>query len=155
MSGFKLHPVDDTTAICELSDRSGLSAKQLRTYTAEGLLTPAAVDPGSGYRYYSPGQLADAKVIDALRQAGLPLSEIRAFMRLPSEARLDAWATQLQSDANHRQGALALARNLLTSYTDRSFPPTNPDFKEKFMTTLRTAGRATSVSSARTTKTPS
>ena len=128
-------------AIGEFSDRSGLSAKRLRTYAAEGLLAPAAVDPGSGYRYYSPGQLADAKVIDALRQAGVPLADIRAFMRLPSEARLDAWARQLHSDASHRQGALALARHLLTASEDPSFPTANPDFKERFMTTLRTAGR--------------
>ena len=90
-------------AIGEFSDRSGLSAKRLRTYAAEGLLAPAAVDPGSGYRYYSPGQLADAQVIDALRQAGVPLVEIRTFMRQPSREQLDAWARQLHTDANHRQ----------------------------------------------------
>ncbi len=128
-------------AIGEFSDRSGLSAKRLRTYAAEGLLTPVAVDPGSGYRYYSPGQLADAKVIDALRQAGVPLADIRAFMRQPSETRLDAWARQLHSDANHRQGALALARQLLTANEDPSLPTANSDFEERFMTTLRTAGR--------------
>ena len=140
-SGSKLHSVDDLMAIGEFSDRSGLSAKRLRTYAAEGLLAPAAVDPGSGYRYYSPGQLADAKVIDALRQAGVPLAEINAFMRLPSEARLDAWERQLHSDADHRQGALALARHLLAEGEDASFPTANPDFKERFMATLRTAGR--------------
>lgn len=128
-------------AIGEFSDRSGLSAKRLRTYAAEGLLAPAAVDPGSGYRYYSPGQLAEAQVIDALRQAGVPLADIRAFMRLPSEARLDAWSRQLQSDANHRQGALALVRHLLAASEGPSFPTANPDFKERFMSTLRTAGR--------------
>jgi serine/threonine protein phosphatase PrpC len=128
-------------AIGEFSDHSGLSAKRLRTYAAEGLLTPAAVDPGSGYRYYSPGQLADAKVIDALRQAGVSLADISAFMRLPCEGRLDSWARQLHSDANHRQGALALARRLLTASEDPSLPTANPDFKERLMTTLRTAGR--------------
>jgi PPM family protein phosphatase len=136
-----LHLVDDLMAIGEFSDRSGLSAKRLRTYAAEGLLAPAAVDPGSGYRYYSPGQLADAKVIDALRQAGVRLADIRTFMRLPSEAQLDAWARELHFDANHRQGALALARHLLTESEDPSFPPANPDFKEARMTTLQTAGR--------------
>jgi len=64
-----LHSVDDLMPIGEFSDRSGLSAKRLRTYAAEGLLAPAAVDPGSGHRYYSPGQLGDARVIDALRRA--------------------------------------------------------------------------------------
>src|ERR1700677_1723187 len=102
-AGSMLHAVDDLMPIGEFSDRSGLSAKRLRTYAAEGLLAPAAVDPGSGYRYYSPGQLADAKMIDALRHAGVSLADIRAFMRLPSEARLDAWARQLHSEASQRQ----------------------------------------------------
>lgn len=137
-----LHLVDDLMAIGEFSDRSGLSAKRLRTYAADGLLAPAAVDPRSGYRYYSPGQLDDAKVIDALRKAGVPLADIYAFMRRPSEDRLDAWARQVHCDANRRQGALALARRLLTETEDPSFPTANPDFKERFMTTLRTAGRS-------------
>ena len=140
-SGFMLHLVDDLMAIGEFSDRSGLSAKRLRTYAAEGLLAPTAVDSGSGYRYYSPGQLADARVIDALRKAGLPLADIRVLMRLPSEERLNAWARQLDSDASHRQGALALARHLLAENEDPSFPTANPDLEERFMTTLRTAGR--------------
>ena len=128
-------------AIGEFSDRSGLSAKRLRTYAAEGLLAPAAVDPGSGYRYYSPGQLADARVIDALRQAGVPLAEIRLFMRQPSREQLEAWARQLQADAHHRQGALALARHLFAASEDPLFLISNPGSKEELMTTLRTAGR--------------
>src|ERR1700728_2611428 len=89
-SGFKLHLVEDLMPIGEFSERSGLSAKRLRTYAAEGLLAPAAVDPASGYRYYSPVQLADAWVIDALRQVGVPLADIRAFRRRPSRELLDA-----------------------------------------------------------------
>ncbi len=127
--------------IGEFSDRSGLSAKRLRTYAAEGLLAPAAVDPGSGYRYYSPGQLPDARLIDALRQAGVPLAEIRAFRRRPSRKRLDAWAKQLETDTNNRQGALAHAQRLLMG-DDYPFSPTdNSEPLEGLMTTWRTAGR--------------
>ena len=108
-----LHLVDDLMTIGEFSERSGLSPKRLRTYAAEGLLAPAAVDPGSGYRYYAPGQLADAQVIDALRQANVPLADIRAFMRRPSREQLDAWETQLHTDANARHRGLTLARRSL------------------------------------------
>ena len=128
-------------AIGEFSDRSGLSAKRLRTYAAEGLLAPAAVDPGSGYRYYSPGQLADAQLIDALRQAGVPLADIRAFKRQPSQERLEVWARQLETEVNHRQGALTHARRLLAAGEDPLSPLANPAFKEGIMTTLRTSGR--------------
>ncbi len=136
-----LHLVDDLMAIGEFSDRCGLSAKRLRTYAAEGLLAPAAVDPGSGYRYYSPGQLAEAHVIDALRQAGVPLAEIRSFMRQPSQEQLDLWARQLKADANHRQRALALARHMSGTSEDPMFPTADPYSEEELMTRLRTAGR--------------
>lgn len=135
-----LQLVDDLMAIGEFSERSGLSAKRLRTYAAEGLLAPAAVDPASGYRYYSPGQLADARVIDALRHANVPLADIRAFMRQPSQERLDAWERHLHTNADHRQSALALARKL--SAEDSSFSIVHTDSKEEFMITLRTAGRS-------------
>jgi PPM family protein phosphatase len=141
-AGFKLHVVDDLMAIGEFSERSGLSVKRLRTYAAEGLLAPAAVDPGSGYRYYSPGQLADAQVIDVLRQADVPLADIRAFLRRPSPEQLDAWERQLHTDANDRHKALALARRLTAAGQDPVFPIANPrESEETFMTTLRTAGR--------------
>jgi protein phosphatase len=133
--------VDDLMTIGEFSDRSGLSAKRLRTYAAEGLLAPAAVDPGSGYRYYSPGQLADARLIDALRQAGVPLADIRAFRRQPSQEVLDAWARQLEADSSHRRGALTHARRLLAGGEDPSFPTAYRDSREGLMTTLRSAGR--------------
>jgi serine/threonine protein phosphatase PrpC len=134
--------VDDFMPIGEFSARSGLSAKRLRTYAAEGLLTPAAIDPASGYRYYSPGQLSEARVIDALRQAGVPLAEIGAFLCQPSRVTLDTWALRLEMDAHHRQKALTLARGLLVASQVSEFPPTTSAVsKEAVMTTLRTSGR--------------
>ena len=136
-----LQLVDELMAIGEFSERSGLSAKRLRTYAAEGLLAPAAVDPTSGYRYYSPGQLADARAIDALRQANVALADIRAFMRQPSREQLDAWERQLQANADHRQRALTVARRLFAASQDPRFPIVHPHSKEELMITLRTAGR--------------
>lgn len=129
-------------AIGEFSKRTGLSAKRLRTYASEGLLTPAAVDPVSGYRYYSPGQLADAALIDALRRASVPLADIRTFLRQPSRELLDAWAKQLDVDASHRHKALSLARQLVESGDDPLFPSLDSELKEEHMATLRTAGRS-------------
>lgn len=84
-------PVDALMPIGEFSVRSGLSTKRLRTYAGEGLLVPAAVDPSSGYRYYSPGQVRSAQIIDALRHAGMPLADIGEFLCRPSLDRLTAW----------------------------------------------------------------
>jgi protein phosphatase len=105
--------VDDLVPIGEFSARSGLSPKRLRSYAAVGLLVPAAVDAASGYRYYSPGQVREAQLIDALRDAGMPLGDIGALVRDPSGEQLDAWATRVQIDAEQRQKALDLARRLL------------------------------------------
>jgi PPM family protein phosphatase len=103
--------------IGEFSERSGLSAKRLRTYVGEGLLVPAAVDSATGYRYYSPGQVREAQVIDTLRQAGVPLADIRVMLRQPSGIQLDAWEQRLEADAAHRQRALDRARRLLVAET--------------------------------------
>ena len=99
--------------IGEFSGRSGLSAKRLRTYAATGLLTPAAVHPDTGYRYYSPAQLADAQLIDALRQSGMPLAEISRLLTDRGSVRLDGWAEDIRADAERRQAALAAALALL------------------------------------------
>lgn len=53
-----------------------LSVKALRNYDRLGLLAPAYVDPGSGYRYYRLDQMRRADAIRMLRIADVPLSEI-------------------------------------------------------------------------------
>jgi protein phosphatase len=100
-------------SIGDFSALSGLSPKRLRSYAAIGLLTPAAVDPDSAYRYYSPGQLQDARLIDALRRAGIPLAEISLLLRDRSPERLDGWTERVRCDAERRHEALDLALALL------------------------------------------
>ena len=56
---------------------AGVSAKVLRSYDAEGLFAPAWVDPGSGYRYYSPAQLPKLRRILALRDLGIGRAALR------------------------------------------------------------------------------
>lgn len=56
---------------------SRLSPKALRLYDEQGLLSPAHVDPHSGYRLYAPDQLERARLVARLRQLGMPLARIR------------------------------------------------------------------------------
>jgi DNA-binding transcriptional MerR regulator len=72
----------DLMLIREFSTRSRLSGKALRLYDALGLLEPAFVDPHSGYRYYSPGQLERAHRIAFLRQLEMPLQRIAELLQL-------------------------------------------------------------------------
>ena len=75
--------------IGDFSELSGLSPKRLRTYAATGVLTPTAVDPDTAYRYYSADQVRDARLIDALRRAGMPLAEIELLLSDRSPAQLE------------------------------------------------------------------
>lgn len=53
-----------------------LSHKALRVYDERGILTPARVDPDSGYRFYRRDQLERARLIAWLRRLGMPLARI-------------------------------------------------------------------------------
>ncbi|WP_169978232.1 MerR family transcriptional regulator [Microbispora sp. H10836] len=69
-----------------------LSPKALRLYDELGLLRPAAVDGESGYRYYDPGQLEQARLIAWLRRLGMPLARIRQVCGLPAPDAAEAVA---------------------------------------------------------------
>jgi len=137
-----LHGVDDDLMpIGEFSERSGLSQKRLRTYAAAGLLVPAAIDSSSGYRYYSSGQLRDARLIDALRLAGVPLAEVGALLRDQSPEPLDAWAQRVDVEAAQRHDALNVARRLLAVDADRITTRSADHQRKEAMTSLQAAAR--------------
>src|ERR1700733_1097615 len=116
--------VDELLPIGEFAESCGLSPKVLRTYASAGLLTPAAVDGASGYRYYSQRQLHEAKTIALLRRAGVPLKDIAAFLSNPSTAQLDQWEQDLDAETRSRMQALQEARQYMTSTTSAHVVPT-------------------------------
>lgn len=63
------------------SRASSLSIKTLRAYHAAGILVPAEVDRDSGYRMYTPDQLADAAIVRRLRALDLPLDRVREVIQ--------------------------------------------------------------------------
>ena len=97
----------DLLTIGEFSARSGLTQKMLRSYASAGLLVPAAVDRWTGYRYYAPDQVRQAKLIRLLRQASVPLKEIAEFLSRPTAAHLRRWEQALDTEAEGRRDALA------------------------------------------------
>lgn len=64
---------------------SRLSPKALRLYDELGLLTPARVDPVTGYRHYAPEQLEQARMVAWLRRLGMPLARIQHVCALEAE----------------------------------------------------------------------
>jgi DNA-binding transcriptional MerR regulator len=80
--------VDELLSIGRFARLAGLSIGALRHYHAAGLLSPARVDPQTGYRRYATAQLDDARLVARLRELNLPLSEIRALLAAtPAERR--------------------------------------------------------------------
>jgi DNA-binding transcriptional MerR regulator len=105
----------DEVSIGEFARLSRLSPKALRLYDRAGLLEPARVDPATGSRYYGHDQLERAHMVAALRQVGIPLTEIKSA--LAAEGSLGAeriaafWA---EAEAEH-----AARRRLVGALTER------------------------------------
>src|SRR5690349_10441886 len=99
--------------------RSRLSAKALRLYDELGLLPPARVDEDSGYRFYEPGQLEQARLIATPRELQVPLAELKAILSLePGQAadRLrERWAVTEAEHSSRR----ALATYLIDQLSGR------------------------------------
>ena len=67
-------------SIGEFARRSRLSLKALRLYDERGVLVPSRVDQASGYRYYDPAQLDQARLVVMLRQLQLPLAAVKELL---------------------------------------------------------------------------
>ncbi|MEV1206602.1 MerR family transcriptional regulator [Microbispora rosea] len=61
--------------IGEVAALLGVRASALRVWEAAGLLTPQR-EPGTGYRWYGPAEVRDARMIHMLRQGRYPLTRI-------------------------------------------------------------------------------
>ncbi|MBO1333612.1 MerR family transcriptional regulator [Streptomyces sp. VRA16 Mangrove soil] len=88
-------------SIGELARDSGLGVSALRFYDRAGVLVPDRVDPLTGYRWYAPEQLDEARLLARLRRAGMPLADIRLV--------LASWSGK----------DTVLVRNLLDAHLDR------------------------------------
>jgi DNA-binding transcriptional MerR regulator len=67
-------------SIGEFARLGGVSVRTLRYYDETGLLRPATVDPGTGYRGYSAAQLGQINRIIALKELGLSLAQVRRLL---------------------------------------------------------------------------
>ncbi|MFL6038502.1 MAG: MerR family transcriptional regulator [Gaiellaceae bacterium] len=105
--------MENLIPIGEFASASLLSQKALRMYGENGLLPPAWVDPDSGYRYYCLEQLHTAALIGTLRRAGMPLAEIRTFLRDPTVERLDAHERTVADEFAERRRVLRYVKRIL------------------------------------------
>jgi DNA-binding transcriptional MerR regulator len=103
--------------IGDFSRATHLSVKTLRHYHSFGLLTPAGVDAGTGYRRYTTGQIPTAQVIRRFRDLDMPLDQIRAVLAAPDlrtrNDLISAHLASLEQDLARTQSAVASLRGLL------------------------------------------
>jgi DNA-binding transcriptional MerR regulator len=104
-------------SVGDFSRMTHLSVKTLRHYHQVGLLEPAEVDPGNGYRYYSSSQVPKAQVIRRLRDLDMPVPAVKAVLEAPDQAGRNALISdhlgRLESELSRTHAAVESLRNLL------------------------------------------
>jgi DNA-binding transcriptional MerR regulator len=101
----------------EFSRMTHLSIKTLRHYHQVGLLEPAQVNPDTGYRYYTTGQIPTVQVIRRLRDLEMPVPDVRAVLAAPDAASRNALIAahldRLETQLAQTYAAVDSLRNLL------------------------------------------
>ncbi len=104
-------------SIGEFSRLTHVSVKALRHYHDLDLLSPARIDPSSGYRFYATAQAPTAQLIRRFRDLDMPLDQVKAVLTATDpEARDAAIASHLRSmerQLEQTKTAVASLRNLL------------------------------------------
>ncbi len=98
-------------SIGEMARDCGLSVSALRFYDRAGVLVPAWVDPASGYRWYEPEQLEEARLLARLRRVGMPLADIRLVLAGWAGADTDLVRGLLQAHLRRLELGLSDARS--------------------------------------------
>lgn len=108
---------------------SRLSPKALRLYDELGLLTPARVDPVTGYRLYAPAQLEQARLVAWLRRLGMPLARIQQVCALeagPAAEEIRAYWAQVEADTAARRDLATFLIDHLSWKDPAMSAPTKP-----------------------------
>jgi DNA-binding transcriptional MerR regulator len=98
--------------IGQVSRHTGVSARTIRFYHAQGVLPEPARD-ASGYRRYSAREIATLVKIRRLAAAGVPLAEIPDLLAAPTE-RFTAALTSIDADLAAKIDELQDTRRQLT-----------------------------------------
>ena len=103
--------MENLVPIGRFSKMVRLSAKALRHYDDQGLLSPAVVDPSSGYRYYRYSQANRAEAIRILRGLDMPLEQIREVLAVDDP---ELVAKHLEVHREHLEERLDQHRRMLS-----------------------------------------
>lgn len=97
--------------IGEFARVGSVSVSSLRHYHERGLLVPAAVDPDTGYRWYSAAQLTRLSRIVALKELGFTLDQVEKVIAQVTVSELRGMLmlrrAQIEADLAAQQDRLA------------------------------------------------
>ncbi|MFI9217736.1 DNA polymerase III subunit beta family protein [Streptomyces werraensis] len=127
-------------SIGEMARESGLGVSALRFYDRAGVLVPDQVDPVTGYRWYAPGQLGEARVLARLRRAGMPLADVRLVLAGWTAADADLVRRLLEAHLRRLEDGLSGARVEFSALRDLL------DDRENFLMTSPLTSARLSVS---------
>src|ERR1700752_2144245 len=103
--------------IVDFSVMTSLSRNVLREYHDLGLLVPSHIDAHTGYRLYDTSQVDVAHIIRRLRELGLSIPDLKAFLSADDIAlRYGIIAAQLhriETELEHTQDVVSALRGLL------------------------------------------
>lgn len=106
----------DLLTIGRLARRTGISARTLRFWSNEGVITPAGRSAG-GYRLYDAACVARVELIHTLRELGLGLDDVRSVLERGATFAEVAEAHMTAIDAQIR--ALKVSRAVLSTVSRR------------------------------------
>jgi DNA-binding transcriptional MerR regulator len=108
-----------TLSIGDFARATQMSVKMLRHYHQIGLLAPADVDAGTGYRQYTTDQIPTAQVIRRFRDVDMSLDRIRAVLEAPDLAQRNRLISEhldvLQDGLAQTQAAVSSLQDLLAA----------------------------------------
>lgn len=101
---------------------SKITIKALRYYDEEGILKPEHVDDFTGYRFYTTQQLMKLHYIQAYRQIGLSIDEIKLILLGHSaENILEKRKNELQAELMHNIDQLSRINFILSGKEEETF----------------------------------
>jgi DNA-binding transcriptional MerR regulator len=139
---------DDTHmlfSIGEFSRITGLTIKALRFYHEEGVLPPAHIDVGSGYRYYAARQVEVARAVTLLRELEFPVKDIRDILARQGDDEHVAEALErqklaLEEKIKKQKQAVQALRAFLAAERQGSIMSTESNVQEKELPPMLIAG---------------
>ena len=96
----------------EFAALCGVTRHTLFHYDAIGIFSPA-IRGENGYRYYAPVQIEVFQVIALLKELGMPLSEIKAYLDRRSPAQLLALLEEEEAALDEKLARLRRQRSLI------------------------------------------